>query len=123
MKKKHPKDRAKIAVGIIVWGAVFGSILFFSVVPLSGAKTENQSNIPKKIFAQELASALNLKLLKPIGCFSDLKKTDKTTPAICALKKAKITVGLKTSKFKPEENTNWEFAIKTLCKAQKWTKK
>lgn len=106
-----------------MWAVVFGSILFFGSAPLSGAKTEDQTNISKKIFAQELASALNLKSLKPIKCFSDLNKKDTATPWICALKKAKIIIGSTTSKFKPEENTNWEFAIKTFCKAQKWTKK
>ena len=64
MKKKHPKDRAKIAVGIIVWGAVFGSILFFQRSPSKRGKNRESIEYTEKIFAQELASALNLKLFK-----------------------------------------------------------
>ncbi|MBI4994915.1 hypothetical protein HZC21_04720 [Candidatus Peregrinibacteria bacterium] len=104
---------------IIIWGLTFGSILFFGS---AFAQTENQTNIPKKIFAKTLAQTLNLKPSEQTKCFKDLNKKGEETPFICSLKKAKIFTGKKTSKFYPDKNANWGFAVKTLCKAQKWTK-
>lgn len=113
------KQHEKIAVGIVLWGIIFGSIFLFNS---AFAQTEEKTNVPRKIFAVSLAQTINLPESKQTKCFKDLKKSDKNTSAICALKKVKIFTGAKTSKFYPNKNTNWGFAIKTLCKAKQWTK-
>lgn len=77
----------------------------------------------KKVFARELAAFLKIQPEKKTKCFQDLKKKDPQTPEICALKKAKIFLGKKTAKFKPESKANWKFVVESFCRAKKWTKK
>lgn len=120
---KHPLSKALILC-LFVLGAI-GQALAQAEVPtevqnLFGSAFKEEKTVPRGTFAKALAGFLQIAPSKSEKCFKNLKKGAPENRAVCALKKAKIITG-KT--FKPKNKTTFEFAVQTLCRAGKWTKK
>lgn len=109
----------RTSIFLFAWVIMFGIITH----ALAQDSTPPQNSaVSKKIFARELAQALNLRVLPSKKCYKDLSLTDETTPFICALKKKKVFTGPTKLNFSPDASTTLSFAIKNVCIAQKWTK-
>lgn len=89
---------------------------------LFGSSYSANRTVPKKIFAKALAKFLNIAPAAQTNCYSDLKTTDSASGYICALKRARIFTGSRTSKFHPADKTTWNFAVKSACRANNWTR-
>ncbi|MBI5413392.1 CAP domain-containing protein [Candidatus Peregrinibacteria bacterium] len=89
---------------------------------LFGESYSEKQVVPKKILAKALVQFLDLNEVQITNCYKDLKKTDSLSTAICTVKRAKIFKGTSSSKFKPDADVTWEFAIKSLCSSQKLPK-
>lgn len=85
-----------------------------------GSSLKDSQKIQKKVFAKALAQALNISPAKNSKCFKDLKKTDETSLFICGLKQAKVFTAVNSNKFLPNSQTDFGFAITSLCRAKNW---
>lgn len=106
--------------GLIIAGITL--LILASFFTQTFAKTVN-TGLTRKVFAEKLVKTLQIQPIEKEKCYKDVKKTDKYSPYICALQKAKIFSGSKKSNFNPNKKTTWKFVIESFCKAQKWTEK
>lgn len=130
-KQKSP-HRFTLAIALVLpCSLLLAGIIFAqsptptsNVIPFFGTTYSAKKTVPKKVFAEALAKAFELKLpTKPSKCYVDVKTNDKTTPSICALQSSKIFDTPKNKKILPESKISVGFAITTLCKAKNWANK
>lgn len=88
-------------------------------VSIAGKLYPAKQYVKRKVLADLIAKVTNVTLEKAKKCYKDVKTADKMTPAVCALKKAKVFPVTTTNKIKPEEFADTKFTITRLCAAKK----
>lgn len=105
----------------IIGFSILAALIAISFSASISAKTTKP--ISKSEFAIELAKSLNLIQSNSENCYKDLDPKDEKSSYICALKKAKIFTGGSKTSFSPDAKATFSFAVKSACRAYKWTKK
>lgn len=88
-------------------------------VSIAGKLYPAKQYVKRKVLADLIAKVTNVTLEKAKKCYKDVKTADKMTPALCALKKAKVFPATTTNAIKPEEFVDTKFTIARLCAARK----
>ncbi|MFA6520897.1 MAG: CAP domain-containing protein [Candidatus Gracilibacteria bacterium] len=125
--KKHQILKIRLiwflSVALII--SIAANVFAQSPLPSSylGSTFKDSQKIQKKIFAKAMAQALNIPPAENSKCFKDLNQTDETSPFICGLAQAKIITATSSKKFLPNNQTDFGFAITSLCRAKNWNVK